>query len=179
MKLIVIYGPPASGKLTVAKELSKITGFKLFHNHLVNDALSSVMEFNTKSYWKRNKKLKIDLIKVAHKEGTKGLIFTMVYVGKEASFVRRFKNYLEKNGSKVYFVKLECGEKELFKRVKQESRKQFKKLRSIKALRKYMKKYDVYAPLPLEKQFVIDNTKLSGRRVADMVANHYKLRRLK
>lgn len=34
MKLMFIYGPPAAGKLTVAKALCAHTGFKLFHNHL-------------------------------------------------------------------------------------------------------------------------------------------------
>ena len=32
MKLVFIYGLPGVGKLTVAKELSIITGYKLFHN---------------------------------------------------------------------------------------------------------------------------------------------------
>jgi len=34
MKLVFIYGPPAVGKLTVANALAKVTGFKVFHNHL-------------------------------------------------------------------------------------------------------------------------------------------------
>lgn len=37
MNMIFIYGPPAVGKLTVAEELAKITGYKLFHNHLTQD----------------------------------------------------------------------------------------------------------------------------------------------
>ena len=32
MKLIIIYGPPAVGKLTVAEELSRRTGFKILQN---------------------------------------------------------------------------------------------------------------------------------------------------
>lgn len=46
MKLIYIYGPPASGKLTVAKELEKLTKYKLFHNHLINDVISEIMDFD-------------------------------------------------------------------------------------------------------------------------------------
>ncbi len=34
MRLVFIYGPPGVGKLTVARELAALTGFKLFHNHL-------------------------------------------------------------------------------------------------------------------------------------------------
>ena len=34
-KLIFIYGPPADGKLTTARELEKVTGYKLVHNQKV------------------------------------------------------------------------------------------------------------------------------------------------
>jgi hypothetical protein len=39
MKLTFIYGLPATGKLTIAVELAAMTGYKLFHNHLVVDLL--------------------------------------------------------------------------------------------------------------------------------------------
>jgi cytidylate kinase len=39
MKLLFLYGPAASGKLTIARELTTLTGFALFHNHLVVDAV--------------------------------------------------------------------------------------------------------------------------------------------
>jgi adenylate kinase family enzyme len=32
MHLVVIFGPPAVGKMTVGHELTKLTGYKLFHN---------------------------------------------------------------------------------------------------------------------------------------------------
>jgi shikimate kinase len=37
MPIVFIYGPPAAGKLTVAKELSAVTGYKLFDNHVTID----------------------------------------------------------------------------------------------------------------------------------------------
>jgi hypothetical protein len=42
MRLVFIYGIPATGKLTVAQELAKRTGYSLFHNHLVVDLLLSL-----------------------------------------------------------------------------------------------------------------------------------------
>ncbi len=41
MNLIMIFGPQAVGKMTVGQELEKITGLKLFHNHMTIDLLSS------------------------------------------------------------------------------------------------------------------------------------------
>ena len=45
MWLVFLHGPPGSGKLTVGRELQSITGFRLFHNHLVVDLLESLFEF--------------------------------------------------------------------------------------------------------------------------------------
>jgi len=42
MELLFIYGPAAVGKLTVARELAKLTGFRLFHNHLTVDAVMAL-----------------------------------------------------------------------------------------------------------------------------------------
>jgi hypothetical protein len=42
MKLIFIFGPPASDKLTVAKKLSEHTGIPLFHNHLSRDLVKDI-----------------------------------------------------------------------------------------------------------------------------------------
>ena len=44
MKLIFIYGTPATGKLTVAKVLSNKIGFKVFHNHLTFDLVISIYD---------------------------------------------------------------------------------------------------------------------------------------
>ena len=40
-KFIQIIGPQAVGKMTVGQELAKITGLKLFHNHMTIDLVSN------------------------------------------------------------------------------------------------------------------------------------------
>ena len=62
MKLVIIYGPPATGKLTVANELAKITKFKIFHNHLTVDLLNSLLEFGTDSYFNFSDKIRLELL---------------------------------------------------------------------------------------------------------------------
>jgi len=34
MKLVIIFGPSAVGKMTVGQKLAKISQLKLFHNHI-------------------------------------------------------------------------------------------------------------------------------------------------
>jgi len=36
MQLVIIFGPPAVGKMTVGRALAERTGFKLFHNHMTS-----------------------------------------------------------------------------------------------------------------------------------------------
>lgn len=40
MKLVIIFGPQAVGKMTVGQELEKLTGLKLFHNHMTIELVS-------------------------------------------------------------------------------------------------------------------------------------------
>ncbi|MDF2884003.1 MAG: hypothetical protein K0R54_4569 [Clostridiaceae bacterium] len=44
MKLIIIFGPHAVGKMTVGQELSKITNLKLFHNHMTIDIVNDLLK---------------------------------------------------------------------------------------------------------------------------------------
>ena len=44
MKLVIIFGPHAVGKMTVGQELSLITNLKLFHNHMTIDIVSDLFE---------------------------------------------------------------------------------------------------------------------------------------
>jgi len=45
--LVCLIGPPAVGKMTVGQALCRRTGFKLFHGHVVADALSPYFPFGT------------------------------------------------------------------------------------------------------------------------------------
>ena len=44
MDFVFLYGAPAVGKLTVGRELARLTGVRLFDNHLVVDAALVVGE---------------------------------------------------------------------------------------------------------------------------------------
>jgi len=48
--LVCLIGPPAVGKTTVGQALCQLTGFSLFHGHLVADALSPFFPFGTPSF---------------------------------------------------------------------------------------------------------------------------------
>ncbi len=180
MKLIFIYGPPASGKFTVAKGLAKITGYKLFHNHLINDMLDEIIDSkkNFKEYWGEASYLKIRLVEKSAKLKIKGIIFTTVRVKEKNSdnLPLKMKKAVEKYGGKIYFIRLVCSDKEILKRVKGNSRKKYNNFSSFKFLKKFIKKHDVHYQLPFKNQLTINNNNLSAKKTALKIKEHFKLK---
>ncbi len=177
MKLIIIYGPPATGKLTVAKELVKITGYKLFHNHLTNDLLDSVLEFGKGSYFRFNNKIRLELLEEAAKQKVKGVIFTFCYgFPHDNKWVKKLINRIERNKGKICFVHLYSDKSELLKRVKSTSRKRYNKIKTKRKLHKNLKKHDFFTSIPFVNSLKIDNTKISPKSVAQKIKYYYKLK---
>lgn len=78
MKLILIYGSPTVGKLTVANKIVKQTDFKVFHNHLTIDAVAPVFEFGNAPFWKLVHRFRIQTIAEAARQ-KQNLIYTFCY----------------------------------------------------------------------------------------------------
>ena len=113
MKLIFLYGLPATGKLTVAQELATLTSYKLFHNHLVVDLLLSVFESACQSQ-------------------LPGLIFTFAPESTvRPEFISNTIEAITRNFSTLHFVELTCPFHELKQRIENPSRAKYQKLASI------------------------------------------------
>lgn len=168
MKLIVIYGSPAVGKLTVARELSKITGYPVFHNHLTVDFLDAFYE--GKGFWALAEKIRLDVFEAYAKNGNKGLIFTFVYSKpNDNDFVDDLKAVVEKNDGEVCFVRLFCDEKVLYERVTNESRKEFGKIKKVEVLQEDLAKDNIVSVIDNVKSLEIDNSNISSLDVARLI----------
>ena len=73
--LIYIYGPPASGKLTVAERLSELTGIPVFHNHLTVNAVRPVFAFGTPPFTEAVQAMRRSVFTAAARAGI-SLIYT-------------------------------------------------------------------------------------------------------
>ena len=136
MKLVFLHGLPGVGKLTVARELAQLTGYKLFHNHLAVDLVGSVFEFGSRPFVELREMIWLAMFRRAAEAHLDGLIFTFAYDGTvRSSFIEETRRAVELVGGKVCFVELRCSTEELEKRLVKPSRREFGKLNSVAEFR--------------------------------------------
>jgi chloramphenicol 3-O-phosphotransferase len=132
MRLIFLYGVPASGKLTVARELAASTGYGVFHNHLVVDLLLSVFPFGSDGFVALREEIWLRVFEEAARSGVEGMIFTFTpepTVSK--GFVGELVRVVQAAGGSVYFVEMICPVEEIKRRLGSEPRRAFGKLTSV------------------------------------------------
>lgn len=175
MKLIVLYGPPAAGKYTIAKAVAEKTGYKLFHNHLAVDLLKSVFTFGTPDFFRLSQKMRLDIFEQAAKENIPGVIFTFVYEKKsDDDFIKKLLETVTSNGGEVVFIQIYCEKEELLKRVKEESRKQFHKVKSEEGLLKTLAHGDQMSSIDFVDSTKIDSTNLTAEETISKVLDVIK-----
>ena len=175
MKLIILYGAPAAGKLTIATELAARTGFKLFHNHLSIDCVTPVFDFGTEPFGRLIETIRFATIAEAAREGV-DLIHTFVYAfGEDDQHFARLIASAEENGGEVHLVLLRCEPDELRSRIGNESRRRFGKLTDPDSIDRSLGRYDLRSPYPDRESLIIDTTGLQPARAADQIVRHFGL----
>jgi len=91
MKFVVIFGPPAVGKMTVGFELVKLTGFKLFHNHMTIDLVLNFFDFAEPQFHRLVGEFRQRIFEEVAAGDFSGLIFTFVW----AINLESDRNYIE------------------------------------------------------------------------------------
>lgn len=179
MKLVFIYGPPASGKLTIARELAQLTGFRLFDNHVSIRFVESLFDFGTGAFWRLVNKYRLEMIEAAAKEGI-DTIFTFVYSKtSDDPFVRTTIRRVKRHHGTVCFVRLQCEKKELERRVTNKARKISGKIATKKLLQLVLRRYDLGWEVPFQSSLTIDTEAKSPRKAAQMIAERYSLRAMR
>lgn len=125
MKLVIITGPHAVGKMTVGQELTKITDLKLFHNHMSIDVVSDLFD-NIPSEGRRLTHLfRQEIFKAYAKSDEYGMIFTYMWAfdnKNDWTYVEEIENIFKECGAEIYYIELEADFDVRIERNKTENR---------------------------------------------------------
>jgi hypothetical protein len=170
LKLIFLYGLPATGKFTIGEELARLTGYKLFHNHLAVDPLLSVFDFGSPPFVELRETFWISVFERAALAHIPGLIFTFVPEHTiRPIFIPSLANLALKHDINLRFIEVTCPIEEIKQRLDNPSRRRFQKLNSIPlfdALQSSGALSSVPMPTP---ELTLDTSQLSPRDAADKI----------
>lgn len=171
MELIILYGAPGVGKLTVANALARRTGFNVFHNHLTVDMVTSLFPFGSEQAGPLMAKFRIEMLDAAAASNFSGVIQTFVYAaGLDDDFMQRLIDAVEPHGARATLVLLTCEPDVLLQRVVEESRSRFGKLRDAGVVKNLLAEERLTEPFPHRSSQIIDNTHRNADDVADQIA---------
>jgi len=172
--LVIIYGAPGVGKLTVATELARLTGYRLFDNHISIDWALTLFERGTPPYGRLLDKLRFAVMEEAAQEAV-DLIFTFVYAHpNDGPMLERLFEAVERHSARICLVRLMCDTDALEARIVSAERVG-RKLASLAGLRAYLERYDLSHPIPARASLEIDNTHVEAAAVARRIAEHFDL----
>lgn len=175
MRLIFIHGPAASGKLTVARELSALTGIRVFHNHLVVDALRAAFDFGSEPFVRLREEFWLSVFADSAKLG-RSLIFTFNPERTVRSrFIADTVAAVERHGGTVCFAALTVSGAEQERRIDAASRHEFGKLTSLEHLKALRADgaFD-FPPLP-DQGLTIDTETTPPGAAARRISAHFGL----
>ena len=81
MRVVVLCGLPGVGKLTVARGLAQLHGYRVFHIHLVFDAVEALFPFGSPPFVELRNRLWLELLSRAVDEKGPDIVFTIARDG--------------------------------------------------------------------------------------------------
>ena len=145
MNLIYLHGPPASGKLTIARELAARTNCGVFHNHLAIDLARPFFEFGSEEFWKLVSEVRIMCVRAAARAPSI-VVYTSCYDHPaDLSMFEELERIVNDGGGATRPVYLQCSIAELEQRVAAPSRVQLGKVRSVAGLHAQLRRWNCVA----------------------------------
>jgi predicted kinase len=136
LQVIFIFGPTASGKLTIAREVATTTGFRLFPDHLAVNLVSGVFDADMRPFIRIREWAWMEVLREAV-HANRSLVFTFEPQATiRGSFISHACVIIERLGGEVVFVELDCPQAVIETRIENEDRRALGKLASLQAYRR-------------------------------------------
>ncbi len=183
MKLLLLFGNAAVGKMTVGQELAKITGLRLFHNHMTIEPVLEIFgQFNTAAIMR----LRQVVFEEFAKTDNYGMIFTYMWAFDQKTdwdYVEHIKRIFEPYDTEFYYVELVASRETRLKRNATENRLMHKaSKRNVELSNQRLISDDTQyrlesleGEIPFDNYMKIDNTSLAPDVVARMIKTRFNL----
>ena len=119
MELVILFGPPAVGKMTVGYELCKLTGYKLLHNHMTVEPVLEIFPFGSPPFLRLVGEFRRRIVEEALEAELPGLVMTFVWaldLESDTAGIQAFIELAESRGGRVRLVELYADQAERLRR---------------------------------------------------------------
>lgn len=183
MKLILLIGNGAVGKMTVGQELMKQTGLRLFHNHMTIEPVLEIFgSFNTEVILQ----MREIIFREFAKSDQYGMIHTLMWAFDEQedwNYVNHVTDIFKEQGAEIYCVELVAPQEIRLRRNETPNRLAHKaSKRDLAASRQRVIAMDEHhrfesnpGEVPFENYLRIDNSDLEPETVAAMIKEKFGL----
>ena len=125
MELVILFGPPAVGKMAVGMELERLTGLRLFHNHMTIDLVLPFFEFGEPAFHRLVGEFRTRIFEEVAASALPGLVFTFVWAledERDRAFIDRSCEISRARAARIHFVELAATLEERLRRNETELR---------------------------------------------------------
>jgi shikimate kinase len=182
--LVIIFGPPAVGKMTVGDALARRTGLRLFHNHQTIDLALRFFEFGSPPFKRLVSEFRTRIFEEVASSDLPGMIFTYVWAfddESDAHYVEGISTIFRSRGADVWLVELASNQEERLRRNETEFRLAEKESkRDVAASRERLLQLDASHRLNSTGELDgrpdylrIDNTEISAEDAAERIIQRF------
>ena len=183
MKLVFLIGSGAVGKMTVGQELMKLTGLRLFHNHMT---IEPVIEIFGRYQNHVVSRLRDVIFEEFAASDQYGMIFTYMWAFDQPSdwdYIEHVKEIFKPYGTEFYYVELVASQEERLRRNATENRmankasKRNVELSNQRILREdsQYRLESLEGEISFDNYMKIDNTNLSAQETARRIRERFNL----
>ena len=182
---VFIIGAPASGKMTIGQELSKLTGATLFFNHQPIDFALEIYQDFTEEMWEFVRGIYFSFLGTSARNHRSVILTGVIDFSNQYNlmYLKEIQNLLDDYHQEILFVELETSIEERLRRNQTENRLKHKPLkrhieiseREILETTETLQLNSQFQPNELHHYFKINNTNLSAEEVAKQIQNKIKI----
>ena len=176
---VFIIGAPASGKMTIGQELSKLTGATLFFNHQPIDFALEIYQDFSEEMWELVRRINFSFLETSARYHRSVILTGVTDFSNQyhLMYLKDIQDLLNEYHQEILFVELETSLEERLRRNRTENRLKHKPLkrhievseREILETAETLQLNSQHQPNELHHYLKINNTNLSAAEVAKQI----------